>query len=118
MRQNYADGGPGVIVSGLVWLITAAVIYMRGDWPGMITLFFGGMAIYPVSLLISNRMKAKDIDPPDKRLTHLALLTLPLLFGGIYAGYVLSSSRTLLFFTIIAMAIGIRYIIFETFLYT
>ena len=113
MRQNYADGGPGVLVSGLVWLMTAIIIIGFSDKGGMLALFIGGMAIHPISSLIDNRLKRPGISEPDKSLTRLALLTLPLLFAGLYLGYLLSEQRIALFFSVTAVTIGLRYLIFQ-----
>lgn len=113
MRQHYADGGPGVFISGVVWIVTAAVIFKISDRAGMLALVIGGMAIHPISTVIAGFLKRGDSSPPDKALTKLALLTLPLLFAGIYLAYVLSEKRIALFFAVVAMTIGVRYFIFE-----
>lgn len=113
MCQNYIGGGPGVFVSGCVWLVAAGVCGFHNVKAGMLALFIGGMLIVPLSGLIEKRLQAPHPPKPDAKLTRLALMTLPLLFGGLYLGYVMSSERPALFFAIVAMAIGLRYIIFE-----
>ena len=112
MRRNYINGGPGVFVSGLTWVIAAGVTYYYGFQLGMLSLFLGGMLIVPLSGLIENHMKV-DVPTPDKGLTRLAILTLPLLFGGLFLGYVMSMHNEALFFEIMAVAIGVRYLVFS-----
>ncbi len=111
MRQNYINGGPGVLTSGVVWLISAIITYFVGFQAGMVSLFVGGMLIVPVSGFIERQMR-NDISKPDKGMTRLAMLTLPLLFGGLFLGYVMSFRNEALFFEIVAIAIGLRYLVF------
>ena len=112
MRQNYINGGPGVLVSGLAWIAAAIAAHIAGSQIGMLTLFIGGMLIVPVSGVIEKRLKG-DVSAPDKGLMRLALLTLPLLFGGLFLGYVMSVQNAALFFPIVAFAIGLRYLVFS-----
>ncbi|MEO9968996.1 MAG: hypothetical protein ABJG15_04045 [Hyphomonadaceae bacterium] len=112
MRQNYVNGGPGVLVSGLAWLAAAIVAHSFGSQAGMISLFVGGMLIVPISGVIEGKMRG-DVSAPDKGLMRLAMFTLPLLFGGLFFGYVLSFRNELLFFVVMAIAIGLRYLVFS-----
>ena len=47
MRSAYVNGGVGVLVSGLVWVVAGLVTQNLGLQYGMAALFFGGMAIHP-----------------------------------------------------------------------
>jgi len=97
MRQNYINGGPGVLISGVAWITAAIATHIAGSQIGMLTLFIGGMLIVPISGMIEKALKG-DVSVPDKGLTRLALLTLPLLFGGLLLGYVMSFQNDALFF--------------------
>ena len=77
----------------------------------MLSLFVGGMLIVPISGIIERKMR-NDVPAPNKGLTRLAMLTLPLLFGGLFLGYVMSSRNEALFFEVMAIAIGLRYLVF------
>ncbi len=112
MGHNYINGGPGVLVSGFVWLISAIVTYAIGFQAGMLSLFVGGMLIVPISGVIERQMR-DDVVAPDKGLTRLAILTLPLLFGGLFLGYIMSFRNEALFYEIVAIAIGLRYLVFS-----
>lgn len=112
MRLNHINGGPGVIVSGIIWLLATATTYTVSFSTGILVFFVGGMLIHPVSLVISGKLK-KEAVAPDKQLTRLAIFTLPILFGGLYLAYVMSQQNEALFFPIMAVAIGIRYLVFQ-----
>lgn len=114
MRQNYMNGGPGVCVSGVVWLAAAAVTWVSGFTPGIIVFFLGGMIIHPASGIIEKILrKTPPPSPPDKGLVRLSVLTLPILFGGLYLAYILSAQNQNLFYPVMAAAIGLRYLIFQ-----
>lgn len=112
MRSNYINGGPGVAISGLIWLVAAIVTKLVDFNSGMIAFFIGGMLVHPVSVMISNQLKQETV-VPDKGLMRLSLLTLPLLFGGLYLAYVLSAQNQALFYPVMSMVIGLRYIAFQ-----
>ncbi|MCF6219863.1 MAG: hypothetical protein L3J65_02005 [Robiginitomaculum sp.] len=112
MRHNYINGGPGVFISGLVWLIAAIVTTFIGFNGGIIAFFIGGMLIHPVSALVENKMK-QEAAVPDKGLIRLSLLTLPLLFGGLFLAYILSVQNQALFYPVMAIVIGLRYVAFQ-----
>jgi hypothetical protein len=56
MRWAYVNGGVGIFVSGLVWVIAGAVTLYVDLFSGMAALFFGGMLIHPLSLLLARRV--------------------------------------------------------------
>ena len=62
LRQAYVGGGPGAVVSGLLWLVVAWVEANEGTRTAFITLFFGGMLIYPLGLAASRMV------PPAERI--------------------------------------------------
>ncbi len=49
MRIAFLGGFAGQLVSGLIWLAAAAVGLGFGPRPGMAVLFFGSMAIFPLT---------------------------------------------------------------------
>ncbi|MEL6344861.1 MAG: hypothetical protein AAFV53_17220 [Myxococcota bacterium] len=114
MQRAYCNGGPGVFVSGVVWLSAGAVLAAFGFIPGMTMFFFGGMAIHPLSVWISNRVRqgAPQV-VPDPGLSRLAMATLPLLFGGLFLGWFLALNAPLLFFPTVAVGVGLRYMLFS-----
>lgn len=112
MRHNYINGGPGVATSGVVWLVATAVGLTSGFQPSMLCFFFGGMLIHPISVLVSQMIK-RDGPAPDKKLVRLSIMTLPFLFAGLFWAYATSLQNQALFYPIMAIAIGLRYLIFQ-----
>ena len=52
LREAYLRGGPGAVISGLVWLAAGITATSNGVPTGFVVLFFGGMLIFPLSLLV------------------------------------------------------------------
>ncbi|MEN8637215.1 hypothetical protein ABFV74_16015 [Pseudoalteromonas distincta] len=57
MNLAYFGGGTGVLVSGLVWCIAGFVALLLSNQSSMLTLFFGGMFIHPLAMLLSKALK-------------------------------------------------------------
>jgi hypothetical protein len=113
LRRAHSNGAIGIAVSGMVWLISGLVALFVDATTGMITLFFGGMAIYPVSLMIE-KARGRGKATPGNRLEMLGLLTVPIMLSGLFAGYLVSGDNPGWFFSIALMAIGCRYLTFHT----
>ena len=56
MRHAHYDGAPGVLVSGLVWLVSALACYQLGVNKGVWTLLIGGALIYPISVVFTKAL--------------------------------------------------------------
>lgn len=114
MCQAYANGSIGVIVSGLIWLIAACITDQYSPNKGIWTLFFGGMFIYPMSILICKSVglngahsKANPLGNLAMEGTILMMMCLPLAFG-------LSMQHKEWFFQAMLLIIGGRYLSFAT----
>lgn len=112
MRQKYLNGAPGVIFSGFVWLFAALVTNHTDFLTGAMAFLVGGMLIHPASVLISNMLN-KNAPQPDEGLSKLAILTLPILFSGLFLAWMLTLSGHELFYPVVAIAVGIRYLFFK-----
>lgn len=114
MRETYVAGGPGVVISGLVWLIASLVHYTQGIVPGFAALFVGGMAIFPLSMLVCRGLFRRPRESPANPLSLAAMEgTMPMI-GGLFAAWLLLMTRPALAFPVAAIAIGTRYAIFRT----
>lgn len=114
MRRAYVNGGIGVLVSGIVWVIAGLVTQNISFQFGMAALFFGGMAIHPVAVLIERvAYKREKVTAPNP-MEMLALQTTPILFVGLFAGFIVSKDNPDWFFGIALLAVGARYLIFQT----
>lgn len=114
MRAAYAGGAPGVLVSGLVWLIAGAVWASKGVAPGFLALFIGGMAIFPVSTLIARKMMGAPKIGEANALNRLALESTFVLMAGILIGYVLLIRLPDLAIPAVSVVMGARYFIFAS----
>jgi hypothetical protein len=53
IRARYAGGYYGQLVSGIVWLTSAALAVWVGPRPAIVTLFVGGFFIFPLTELLA-----------------------------------------------------------------
>lgn len=114
MRVAYLHGYPGVVVSGMVWLISALVaLYVSPD-KAIWTMLVGGVFIHPVGMLLNKALGASGTHTPTNPLGNLALegtifmiMCLPLAYG-------LSFQKVEWFFQGMLLIIGGRYLHFAT----
>ncbi len=114
MRYSYLSGATGVFVSGLVWLIAGAVAFFVSLQAGMIALFFGGMLIHPLGIMLDKMFGRSGNHKSGNPLGALALESTFLLFIGLFIAYAAAQLRPEWFFTIMLMTIGGRYLTFQT----
>ncbi|WP_417585426.1 DUF7010 family protein [Nitrincola sp.] len=114
MRDAYVDGWPGVTISGIVWLIAAAVCLKVGTVAGIFTLFIGGMTIFPLSLVASKALGRAGTHLKNNPMGPLALETTALLFGGLAIAFGVSQVNPNWFFPVMLITIGCRYLMFQT----
>lgn len=114
MRTGYAGGAPGVLVSGLVWLVAGYVWASKGIAPAFLALFIGGMAIFPVSTLIARKMMGAPKIGEANPLNRLALESTFVLMAGILIGYVLLVKQPELAIPAVSLVMGARYFVFAS----
>ncbi|MEM9773742.1 MAG: hypothetical protein AAF902_04120 [Chloroflexota bacterium] len=114
MRDAYFDGGPGMLVSGLVWLIAGLIGQFVGVQAAVLTLFIGGMLIFPGGQQIAKLLGRAGSHESDNPLGKLALEGTFLLFIGIFLAFVLVQFRADFFFPTMLLIIGGRYLTFQT----
>lgn len=114
MRYAYFNGGPGMLVSGVVWIIAAFVGQFGSVQASVFTLFIGGMFIHPAGMLLSKLLGRPGNHEKDNPLGNLALESTFLLFIGIFIAFVIVQIEPTFFFPIMLMTIGGRYLVFAT----
>jgi len=114
MREAYYGGAPGVITSGAAWFIAGIVSYVVAGNAGMVALIFGGMLIFPVSIVFCKLIgvsgkhnKENPLAPLAMEGTFWMLLSIPIAVGA--ARYQLEW-----FFPAMLFVIGGRYLTFST----
>ncbi|MBR2173321.1 hypothetical protein [Sphingopyxis sp.] len=114
LARAYAGGAPGVLVSGLVWLIAGTVWQLHGTTAAFAALFFGGMAIHPLAVLIERAAFKAPKATIGKPLETLAIeATIPL-FVGVLIAWVLLVRAPDLAIPVFAVIVGARYFLFRT----
>lgn len=114
MGVAYVRGAPGVFVSGLVWLVSGWVWSRYGVVSGFYSLFVGGVLIFPVSLLVSRLIFKAPATSRGNPLERLALESTFILFAGILLAWCFLRVAPALAFPAMAVAIGVRYLLFRT----
>ena len=114
LSRAYAGGAPGVLVSGLVWLIAGTVWQLHGTTAAFAALFFGGMAIHPLGVLIERTAFKAPKAAIGRPLETLAIeATIPLFVGVLIAWVLLVRAPDLAIPTFAAI-VGARYFLFRT----
>ncbi len=114
MRHAYFGGGPGVLTSGLVWLVAGIVALVTTSQTSVITLFIGGMFIHPIGILLSKLLKRSGAHDKGNPLAKLALETTFAMFIGLFIAFCVFLRQEHWFFPIMLMVIGSRYLVFST----
>ena len=63
MRARYVGGFYGQLVSGLLWLLSAALAVWSGPRAAIVTLVVGGMFIFPATELLLRAAGARTPAP-------------------------------------------------------
>ncbi|HEY0926016.1 DUF7010 family protein [Brevundimonas sp.] len=114
MAAAHVRGAPGVLVSGLVWLIAGGVWAHHDLATGFTALFVGGILIFPASLLISRLVFRAPKAARGNPLERLALESTFVLFAGLFLAWCFLRVAPELAFPAMAVAIGVRYFVFRT----
>lgn len=114
MRRAYVNGGVGIFVSGLVWVAAGLVTLNVDLFSAMATLFFGGVAIHPLSLLLARRVFKRGKVRAPNPMEMLALQSTAFLIIGLFVAYLVSDTHENWFFAIALLTVGARYLVFQT----
>ncbi len=114
IRRSFVGGGPGVIVSALVWSAAAIAESERGVPFGFAVLFFGGMLIFPLSLLLVRFVFRRAAPQVGNGLTPIALESTVAMIGGFLAAFLLLPYAPELVIPLAALAVGTHYFAFRT----
>lgn len=114
VRRSFVGGGPGVVVSGFVWASAATATAQSGVAVGFALLFFGGMLIFPLSLLASRGLFRRAGTQPKNGLIPIALESTAAMIAGLFAAYLLLGPSPDLVMPVAAIAVGTHYFAFRT----
>lgn len=114
MRYAYVNGGVGILVSGLVWVVAGLAAYNAGLLAGIVTLFVGGVLIHPLSLLLARTFFRRGKTRSPNPMEMLALQSTAFLIIGLAVAYLVRDTHGDWFFAIALLAVGGRYLVFQT----
>lgn len=114
LRRAYVGGGPGAIVSSLVWFGAFYVYTVHGTASAFTFLFFAGFLIFPVATLICRFGFGRAKEAADNPLGLVALESTIAMIGCLLAAWLLLPVKPEFVFPVAAIAIGTHYFAFKT----
>ena len=114
LRRAYVGGGPGAFISGSLWFVAAWVEAHHGIRTAFITLFFGGMLIYPLGLAASRLLFRRATESSGNPMGPIALESTIAMIGCLLAAWLILPVRPEMVFPIAAIAVGTHYFVFKT----
>ena len=114
MSRAYCGGATGALASGIVWISAGLIGLYSSPFNSMLALLIGGMFIFPISLLFSKLLGASAKHGAANVLSKLAIENLGILFGGLFIAVIVAQLNSLLFYPVMLVIIGARYLTFQT----
>lgn len=114
MRQAYLSGAPGMLCSALAWLVAGVVAMQVSASAAVLTLFAGGMLIFPASVLACKALGRSGAHAKANPLGPLALEGTVWLVFCLPIAYAVSRLNMAWFFPAMMLVIGGRYLTFRT----
>lgn len=114
LRRAYVGGGPGVIISALIWLVAALTQHTQGVGAGFAALFFGGMLIFPGAKLVSRTVFHRENESSSNPFGMTVLESTIAMIGGLFAAWLFLPSKPTLVFPLAAIAVGTHYFVFKS----
>ena len=114
MRQAYYGGATGAVSSATAWLVAGFVATYISPTAGAWALVFGGMLIFPVSVLLCKAIGRSGKHSKDNPLGALALEGTIWMLLSIPLAIVIVYYRVEWFFPAMLLVIGGRYLTFST----
>ena len=114
LRRAYVDGGPGTVISGLVWIAAAVALARGGVGIGFAVLFVGGMLIFPLSLVVNRMLLGRAAESPVNPFGRLVLESTVAMIAGLLAAWLFLRHDPALVMPLAALAVGAHYFAFRT----
>jgi hypothetical protein len=114
MRIAYYDGAPGIMTSGMVWLVAGLYALYASPERAVWVLLVGGMFIHPLAVLFNKALGRSGKHNPSNPLSGLAMASTFWMILCLPLAYAISTVRIDLFFPAVLLIIGGRYLTFAT----
>jgi hypothetical protein len=111
-RTAFVGGSVGQVVTGAIWLLSAALGTWAGTSQGIIALFFGGMLIFPLTQLALRLLGKAGTLRPENPLGQYTLLSV-FAMGAMYPLiYVAAVHNLNWFYPAFMLVVGAHYLSF------
>ena len=114
MRNGYGYGSVGILVSGIIWIISSLIVKYYSPEKGIWALIIGGMFIFPLGTLIGKLIGIKGKHDKNNALGKLGMEGTIWMIVCIPLAYGLSLIKVEWFFQGMLMIIGGRYLTFAS----
>ena len=114
LRRAYVGGGPGLVVSGLFWLVAAFVHANLGIEAAFVVLFFTGMLIFPSAILIRSALFRRAKEAAGNPLGRVALESTIAMLAGLVLAWLVLPLRPDWAFPFAAIAVGTHFFAFRS----
>lgn len=114
LGRAYVGGGPGVVISGIIWLAATGIQHAKGVGAGFAALFFGGMLIFPIAKLLCRTAFHRANESSSNPFGATVLEGTMAMIGGLFAAWLFLPFKPSLVFPLAAIAVGTHYFIFKT----
>ena len=114
LRRAYVGGGPGAIISALIWFFAAFVEARHGTGLAFKALFFGGFLIFPLGTLVCRFGFRREKEATGNTLGMTALESTIMMIGGLLAAWLFLALKPTYVFPMAAIAVGTHYFVFKT----
>jgi hypothetical protein len=114
IRKAFVGGGPGAVVSALVWFLGAATLSQTNLRTAFTVLFFGGMLIFPVTTVICRVGFGRSASVKGNPLGLVVLESTFAMIAGLIAAWLLLASQPDATIPVAVLAVGAHYFSFRT----
>ena len=114
LQRAFVGGGPGVFISGIVWIAAAVVEQAAGTGAAFAVLFFGGMLIFPLATLVCRFLFGAEKEGSGNPFGATALESTVAMIGGLFAAWLFLPFEPDYVFPLAAIAVGTHYAVFRT----
>ena len=114
MRNAYYSGATGVVTSATAWLAAALAAAFVSSYAGVLTLIFGGMLIFPASVVLCKVIGRSGKHSKHNPLAPLAIESTIWMLLSIFVAIGAALYKIEWFFPAMLLVIGGRYFTFST----
>lgn len=114
VRESHLGGATGMLVSGVLWVGCGVVALTSGSRTAMLAITFGGMSIFPVSMLIVRLLGRSGLLAHGNPLGQLARESAFLMVLCIPLAFAAAIAKLEWFFPAMMVVVGMHYLPFAT----